>query len=162
MTENESQIVEYPFTIFFFPHETSITPSYLPIAYQTIGKLILRWKYFENLYNRGDFYGQKQFTITSENICARKQISITRDWILAGDSIIRGFPNGFYLARSCPIGSLISVNTGRQDYNRDTACVGALKGHMCPRREKNDIVACEIPRTGIGEAYNRRAIGKNK
>lgn len=72
---------------------------------------------FRNIHTIVDSRGEKQFTITSENICARKQISITRDWILAGDNIIRGFPYGFYLARRCPIGSLISVNTGRKDHN---------------------------------------------
>lgn len=90
---------------------------------------------FRNIHTIADFCGEKQFNVTSENICARKQISITRDWILAGDGIIRGFPNGFYLARSCPIGSLISVNTGRKDHNGRTTCVGALKEHMCPRGE---------------------------
>lgn len=155
MTENESQIVEYPFTIFFsFSHETSITPSYLPILLIRQSKNSFRDENIsEYSYTIADFCGEEQFTVTSENICARKQISITRDWILAGDGIIRGFPNGFYLARSCPIGSLILVNTSRKDHNGRHHMRGCAKGTYVPsqRIKWHHDVAFEIPRTG--EAY---------
>lgn len=41
---------------------------------------------------------------------------------------------------------------------------GCAKGTYVPsqRKEWHHIVAFEIPRTGIGEAYNRRAIGKKQ
>lgn len=89
-------------------------------------------KILRNTHTIVDSCREKQFTIMSENVCARKQISITRDWILAGDDIIRGFPYGFYLARRCPIGSLISVNTSRKDHNGRHHMRGCAKTTYVP------------------------------
>lgn len=146
MTESGSQIVEYSFTIFLFFlcyfHDTSMIRwviSFSRSLFLFLYDLSCNCKnylarYSEDLYNRRL---AKQFNGTSENVCARNQISITGDWILVRDGIIRGFPNGSCLARSClieshwfrliPAGWITMGDSGH-------ICVGAYA-----LSEKNDI-----------------------
>lgn len=125
------------------------------IAYQAIEKLISRWKYFGIfIYDRGLLRGGTIYCHVRKYLRAKTNINYSR-LDSRGDGIIRGFPNGFYLARSCPIGSLILVNTSRKDHNGRHHMRGCAKGTYVPsqRIKWHHDVAFEIPRTGVGEAY---------
>lgn len=151
MTGSGSQVVEYPFTIFlfflllfswyFYHVELPLSLSLFLYGLSNNRKNHLV-KYFENSYNRRL---AKRFNGTSEKVCARNQISIIGDWILVRDNIIRGFPNGSCLARSCPIGShwFRLIPTGWITMgDTEHTCVGAYA--LSP---KNDITLHSKSRT---------------
>lgn len=90
----DRRISIYDFSLFllfswYFYHVFSLSLSLSPLSSSSNHKNQLT-KYFEDSY---DHRFAKQFNGTSENVCARNQISITSDWILVRDGVIRGFPN---------------------------------------------------------------------
>lgn len=109
--------------------------SYLPIAYQTISE--------------NSFFDRNNIS-KIHTIARRKTIyPHVRKYLRAKTNInysrldFRGGQHNLGLSERILFSSQLShwfrlIPAGRITMG-DTACVGALKGHMCPRRKKNDI-----------------------